>query len=220
MSLSEFGWLWKHQNNQACTVCKVLKLDTTQMKAFLVWPQDITWRLWQVIWCFTPSQPLWLYQGESLAKHSSSAYSTSFDIFVRASYLPTEQPMTSMSELLICPQNSLWHLCQSFLSANRTAYGIYVRASYLPTEQPMASMSELLICPQNSLWHLCQSCLSAHRTAYGIYVRTAYLPTEQPMASTSELLICQQNSLWHLRQSFLSAQRLSLIHIWRCRRTG
>ena len=147
MSLSEFGWLWKHQNNQACTVkvsvCKVLKLATTQMKAFLIWPQDITWHLWQVIWCFTPSQPLQLYQGESLAKHSSSAYSTS---------------LISLSELLICQQNSVWHLCQSFLSAHRfTAYDIYVRASYLPSEQPMTSMSTLLICPQNSLWHLCQS---------------------------------------------------------------
>ena len=140
MSLSEFGWLWKHQNNQACTVCKVLKLDTTQMKAFLVWPQDITWRLWQVMWCFTPSQPLWLYQGESLAKHSSSAYSTSFDIFVRASYLPTEQPMTSMSELLICPQNSLWHLWQwaSHLPQN-SLWQLWQRASHLLTEQPMTS---------------------------------------------------------------------------------
>ena len=188
MSLSEFGWLWKHQNNQACTVCKVLKLDTTQMKAFLVWPQDITWRLWQVIWCFTPSQPLWLYQGESLAKHSSSAYSTSFDIFVRACYLPTEQPMASMSELLIFPQNSLWHLRQSFLSANRTAYGIYVRAAYLPTEQPMTSLAmSFPFATEQSMTALAKSFSSAHWTAYDILAKVPFICLHDTIIMTSSL---------------------------------
>ena len=77
-----------------------------------------------------------------------------------------------MSELLICPQNSLWHLRLSFLSAHRTAYDIYVRA-YLPTEQPMTSLAmSVPIC---------------HRTAYDSFGK--------------ELLICSLNSLWHLSQS-------------------
>ena len=106
--------------------------------------------LWQNI-PHLPTAHLW-----HLCQSFLSANRTAYDIYVRA-YLPTEQPMISMSKLLICPQDSLWRLCQSFLSAHRIAYDIYVRASYLPTEQPMTSMSKLLICPQNSLRHQCQS---------------------------------------------------------------
>ena len=54
--MSEFGGLWIHQNNPACAE-SVKSLQNVEVRHY-------TEEVVVVSWCFTPSQPVRLYQGE------------------------------------------------------------------------------------------------------------------------------------------------------------
>ena len=57
--MSEFGGLlWKHQNNPACTE-SVKSLQNVEVGHYTEEEEIVV-----VTWCFTPSQPLRLYQGD------------------------------------------------------------------------------------------------------------------------------------------------------------
>ena len=57
--MSEFGGSWKHQKNQTCTN-SVKSLQNVEVGHHTEEEEEIV----VVTWCFTPSQPLRLYQGD------------------------------------------------------------------------------------------------------------------------------------------------------------